>query len=121
MDEEYDPYIPNDFKTYKQEENIQHIEEEISTIVVVLNMIEEYNEEYQEECEIDLKDEAKRFGKLIDFSFRYDENNIHKFQFFLKFQTSAIAEMFKNSVNGRLYDKKILIAKYYPEHLYNNH
>lgn len=115
--DQYDPAKPNNFKdwvepvlkSYEPPPAKKHTE--TTKVVVVLNMCKEYNDE----CEEDIKQEAKKFGSLIDFTVHLDDNSKYAVQFYLKFNYDLAAEMFLRSINGRFYDGKQLEANFYPE------
>ncbi|OMJ80415.1 hypothetical protein SteCoe_19317 [Stentor coeruleus] len=115
--DQYDPAKPNNFKDwvepvskpYEPPSKKKHTE--TTKIVVVLNMCKEYNDE----CEEDIKQEAKNFGSLADFTTHLDDNSEYPVQFYLKFNYDLAAEMFYRTVNGRFYDGKQLEAAFYPE------
>lgn len=121
MTEKYDPKFPNEFKLWKQTENandgvvVQQFTKEFgSTVVVVLNMCENLDEE----IESDLREEANKYGSFEDFTQHFDGESQFKVQFYVKFQLAQSAEMFVKAMNGRFYDGKRLVAELYPENMF---
>ena len=115
-DERYDPKRPNDYKLWRQPiESVSEVahqrkkKERSETTVVVMNMTENYDEE----CESDLREEAIRYGGLEDFRYQFDQSSENKVKFYLRFQETASAEMFVKSMNGRFYDGRQIIAEFY--------
>lgn len=121
MTEKYDPKCPNEFKLWKQIGNqnddvvVQQSTKEFgSTVVVVLNM----GEELDEEIENDLREEANRYGNFGDFTQYFDGESQFKVQFYVKFQLAQSAEMFVKAMNGRFYDGKKIVAELYREDMF---
>jgi hypothetical protein len=121
MNEEYDPAFPNDFKQWKNEkvsfyEKFEEKPEKIETVVVVLNMAEELDEE----CEDDIRQEASRYGEIVDFAQNLDFDSEFSIQFYIKFKFSKEAQNFLKNMHGRFYDGKKLIVQFYSEQEFNN-
>lgn len=113
---EYDPSVPNDFKAWETTEaiNIQIHHEKllkrVSKAVVLLNMIEEFDEE----CEDDVREEAKKFGKVADFAVYFDDPE-YKVQIYLLFDDEISAGLFVKAMHGRLYAGRTIAAYFYSE------
>lgn len=113
---EYNPSVPNDFKLWdkKDEINLQVHHEKllkrVSKAVVLLNMIEEFDEE----CEDDVRDEAKKHGKVVDFAVFLDDL-VYKVQIYVLFDDERTAGMFLKTMDGRLYDGRKIAAYFYSE------
>jgi RNA recognition motif-containing protein len=116
-DQEYDPACPNDFKLWKDSEinNIPVVlpknHGNLSKVILILNMTDELDEESEQ----DVREEASRFGTIVDFVQHHCPESLYKIQFYLKFQTPAAAERALKTFDGRFYNGKKLIATYYSE------
>jgi hypothetical protein len=70
-------------------------------------------EEFDEECEDDVRDEAKRFGKVEDLAVFFNESG--NVQIYLLFDDEVSAELFVKTMDGRFYSGRKITADFYCE------
>ena len=112
---EYDPEVPNIYKNWVKSEATMIIEHEkilkrTSKAVVLVNIIDEYDED----CEDDVRYEASKFGKVVDFSVHLDEGPF-TVQIYLLFDDEVSSELFIKTMDGRFYSGKKISAYFYSE------
>ncbi len=111
---EYNPESPNLYKNWvRKQESLQvQYEKRLkrrSKVAVLMDMVDEFDEE----CEDDVRDEAKKFGKVSDFAVFFNENS--NVWIYVLFDDEVSAELFVKTMDGRFYSGKQITAGFYCE------